>query len=409
MTPATTSAPDKMTIETSPPFVLLREAENKRPVFAVRNMPDSQAMCVRCEKTADTEVFVGIQYTYDAKKFSALCVPCAQDMGIVSTTTEGTAMTKPDTTEETPKRKRGRPPGSGKHQKVAAQAAQDETGEENMGLLKSKLAVKTATVAPVATPEEKVTTLITGDESLELDEEDVASDGIEIDEAPWKEETPAKIDTTTNGKKADTPADLRSRIENVDVPKATATGLTKADVQDIVQACLVDTVKALTTTIKEIKAEIKTEVNKALSAVQADVREQVKTVMEHVNTVGVSLDALTKKLDAALSDDEEPTATVSAPAITITATNTTAGAEAKKATKPAPKAPASTLRPVFADFVAEQVGTNGVRLEPLADMLMEMGYFKTAPDDREQFLSNLTTLLRQRGYKVVDFFVTKAE
>lgn len=402
-----THGPDKMEVVKSHDLVFLKETENKRPVFAVRNQDGHTASCVCCQKPIPDGVFVGVQYTYDQKKFSALCVECAQNLGIIAGSEETNEMSEPTTPTEAPKRKRGRPPGSTK-----TKTETKKESDNDMGLnLKGKLG-KTApatTAQAVTTPEEKVTTLIADDgdfgAGLELDEEE-SSAGLEIDEAPWKEEAPAKVAAPTNGKKADTPIDLRTRIENVDVPKATATGLTKADVQDIVQACLVDTVKAITTTVKEIK----TEVNKALSAVQADVREQVKTVMEHVNTVGVSLDALTKKLDAALSDDEEPTATISAPTITVTATNTTSGHEAKKATAAAPKSVASIApsRQPFADFVATQVGSDGCRLDPLADSLLELGYFKAAPENRDRFLSDLSSLLRARGFKVVDSWVEKA-
>lgn len=399
-----TNAPEKVEVVPQGKHTLtfLKEVENKRPVCAVKNATGSMASCVCCRETITTNVFVGVQYTYDVNKFSALCVPCAQSLNIVA---EESSMSD-NTTTEPAKRKRGRPPGSGKRQQaVAAQTTTIKEEETTMGLnLKGKLGKSASGAAAPATPEEKVTSLIEAvveEGALELEDE---SETIDLSAAPpWREDAIETV-ATTNGKKTDTPADLRTRIESVDVPKTTATGITKADVQDIVQACLADTVKSLVSSIKEIK----TEVNKALSAVQADVREQIATVMEHVNTVGVSLDSLTKKLDEALTGDEEPTATVSAPTIAITATNAPAVAEAKKTEAPVPNAAKPGTKVPFAEFVRQQVGEEGVRLEPLSDMLLELGYFKAAPDDRARFLSDLTTLLRQRGFKVVDSWVEKA-
>ena len=400
-----TSAPDKVEIVQEHNLKFLKEFENKRPVRAVRGTSGNTVACVSCHKPILDDVFVGVQYTYDPKKFSSLCVPCAGDLGIIQSTEETGDKDMAEQDEPT-KRKRGRPAGSTK-----AKTVEKKESEKEMGLnLKGKIG-KAATAAPAQTtitPEEKVTTLLAEvDEhvggGLELDE-DI---GLELDETtpPWKEESPVKVEAGTNGKKADTPADLRSRIESVDVPKAAPTGLTKADVQDIVQACLADAMKTITSNIKEIK----TEISKNLSAVQADVRAQVGTIMENIDSVGVYIDLLTKKLDAALAD-EEPTATVTAPVVTVTATTTTAGHEAKKATATAPKPAAPAANPArqpFAEFVNEQVGIDGCRLEPLADMLLELGYFKTAPENKDRFLADLTSLLRSRGFKVVDFFVEK--
>ena len=404
--------PENVEVEPNPPFRILKETENKRPIVAVRNKKDTPAECISCGQVVQEDVLIGVQYTYDQNKYTALCVSCSRALGIVGEDVEPTPHV--GVTE------RSAPVGD-----TTKPRNKTEKGDKkNMGLLKAKKT--TAASAATTAPEQRVTDLIVSTDlntSLELDidedtdEEDFAAAPTT---APWNEETTT---TPTN------PADLRARIDAVNetpsvVPTTAAAtttyvGITKADVDDIVKAAIAEAVKEITTHISKSKTEVKTEINKSVSIIQQEDRDNFNVLVENLSLVGTHLKELTDKLEAALSDEEEETpapAPTTSPAPPTAAKTTTTTKSAAPSTPPAAapvkaesKSSSQANRPRFEEYVRQFVGEDGARLEDLADALCSNNYFKTAPDDRSRLLSDLTTLLNNRGYTVADYFVTKQE
>jgi hypothetical protein len=379
-----TSSPDKMTEEPSPPFAILKENESGRPISAVRNMEGYSASCVCCREVITDSVFIGIQYTYDRNKYSSLCLPCAASMGIVSS--DESSVPETSTHEEKTKTKK-------------------QEGENDMGLLKNKMtAAKTTTQE---TPEEKVINLLVTSEAdnlsiIDVDEEE---DSIDLSSSsPWSDEG-----TTTSA--PSNPNELRARIDSVEsqkeskVPvatnKAVTPSITKSDVQDVVEACLADTTKDIQSQLSKLRSDLKADFNKQISALEENLGSRIAVVIENLSVAGQLIAELTKKLEDALSDDAPTSSTEKA-----AATTPAPAAESVKR-EAAPKSTSSTGRLPFAEFLKKAVDNNdGARLEDLANQMIELGYFKSVPEDTHTLYADLTRVLRQRGYQVVDFFVT---
>lgn len=403
---------EKIKIEIDPPFKLLKDMENKRPVFAVSSTAESKDSCVCCTKQVEDKVFVGVQYTYDPTKYSSLCVVCAISLGIVED------VEKPQVNPEVPKTQK------------------QEGDKKKMGLLKSKKSA--ASSAPTApTPEEKVSTLLVPSElnlglELEFDTDEEEDETLSLGEVPpWVDDS-----ATVN---AGTPADLRSRIEavcddttpskGVTQDKASPvvatttnttpvfTGLSKSEVHDVVQMVVAEAIKEITTVVSKTKSELKQEFNKAISVLQQETRnnkDAIDVVFENLSIAGTYIKELTDKLEAALADEEEvkeTPKTETAQATTTARVETAAVVKMEEPKKSSPKQATSKSgdRPVFGEYVKQFVGDSGANLEDLADALVEQAYFKSTPDDRSKFLADLTTLLNHRGFDVVDFFVTARE
>lgn len=410
--------------EPSSAIPLARAEYEKRPVFAIRNAPHvPKTYCVSCTEEIADLVFIGVQYTYDDTKFSPLCVECGRKLGIVQSETvkkppkekERKKMTEStDTSLEAPKKRRGRPPGSGKHQRAAALAAQLEQegkGEPIMGLLSKKLSPSTTATAP--TPEEKVSSLLVQDIdtapfSLEVDDEE---EQIELVSSA----VDARIEEDVVAPVPSNPVDLRSRIESVETGSAkqsttttttvVSSGITKADVQEIVEAVLAELTKDIASQISKLRSSLKAEFSEALKGTSTEITNYINAqdtfVVDHLSVIGSSIADLTKTLNEALSDSQEDSKTTPAPATVAQAPAAAATATSKPSPMPSTKVP-------FAEFLRQHVGEDGIRLEPLADAMVEHNYFKSVPEDTAQFYAELSNMLRQRGYQVVDYFVTPA-
>ena len=357
----------------------------------VETKEPTRLVCQECNQTILRNPFIGVRFSHNHDAYTPLCFSCALRWGLVTTNPR---RKDEDDDEDLVLAEAG---DSDEFegieladiQRVENPAEQvseiNEEEDEEMALnLKGKLGGNKATpAAPAAPPPAAKVTAAAPPPPVE-------PEGIELEDEDEDEGMELTTPTTT----AD-PAQLREKIENIDVKGKPGT-LSKSDIHDIVTERLAAFKAEIDTMIKTQS----THIAKNLSAVQADAREGIKTVMEHVQSVGVSLNELTAAITEALGGEPaEEEAPAPEPEKPKAAPKAAKEAKPAKATA-APAAPAARLE--FADFVAHYL-TNGPQpVEELADAIVANAYITKVPDDRAKLVRGVTKILGTHGFTVND-------
>ena len=380
-------------------------ADRKVCILTTVSIKDPQrTVCQECNQTILRSPFIGVRFSRDHNQYTPLCFSCALRWGLVTTNPrkkdedddEDLILTDAGDSDDfegielADIRHREQPSGEQVFE------INEEEDEEMALNLKGKLGGnKAATTAPAAPPPAAKAAAA----PLTPPPAPVEDEGLVIED---DDDDDMELTTTTAS-----PADLREKIETMDT-KAKPGTLTRTDIHDIVTERLA----AFKTDIDTMLKSQSTQLARNLSAVQADAREGIKTVMEHVQSVGVSLNELTAAITEALGGEASTEEEEAAPAAEPEKPKATPKATPKAAKDPKPAAAAAAppaQRMEFPEFVAHYL-TNGPQpIEELADAVVANGNISKVPDDRAKLIRGIGKILLREGFAVSeDGMVSKA-